>query len=317
MKANSEIKNFGVEYNFYFKRVSQIFLYGDNFIARKLYGRLHKEGYSIKAIIDKKYKTHIKERNGMELLSLDLLDNVSNDSIVVITLANGLVHENVKNDLSKKGFQNILYLPMFLNRPLQEQDCIRRAYYCVMNNQLSESFEIPKTFYEEKNDETIKIFINEDDTAFLCDLDFLRTPTEKTVRENVLPGRDSLFERAYQCLCFDKLLKDYKAYVELFRYLSGEGIYPKAYLYIQRETEDQRSSLLRDRQELYAVYEQNYECNFSFFLYSPARAEWNEKGYFNIVDGMHRCVYLMFKGKKEVPIVVSNEDFQRFLNYRR
>lgn len=292
---------------------SSIFLYGDNFIARRLLKNLCDTGYSIKSIIDKKYVTRQIENSGLELISLELIDEIPDSSIVIIALSNGLMHEKVKSDLCKKGFHNILYLPMLPNRPLMEQDIIRRAYYDVTKNMLSPSVAIPQTFDEDNNTEIIQVFKNERETAFLCDTNLLRTATEKTVRNNVLPGREKLLERGIKYL--ELPLKDNKPYIELFDYLAGRGNYPNKYLYIQRETDEQRNILLEDRKKLYDVYEQNYEYNFSFFLYSPACAEWNEKGYFNIIDGLHRCIYLMHKGKKKVPVVVNNDDFQECINY--
>lgn len=293
---------------------SSIFLYGDNFIARRLLKNLCVTGYSIKAIIDKKYTTQQIESSGLELISLELIDEIPDNAIVIIALSNGLMHEKVKSDLCKKGFHNILYLPMLQNRPLMEQDIIRRAYYDVTKNMLSPSVVIPQTFDKNNNAEIIQIFKNEKETAFLCDVDLLRTATKKIVNGNVLPGRENLLERVIKYL--EVPLKDNKPYVDLFDYLAENDNYPSEYLYIQRETDEQRNILLEDRKKLYNVYEQNYEYNFSFFLYSPASAEWNKKGYFNVIDGLHRCIYLMHKGKKKVPVVVSNEDFSKFINYK-
>lgn len=302
------------EDSFCLSQASPIFLYGDNFIARKLLKNLCNIGYSIKAIIDKKYTIRQIENSGLELVSLELINDIPNDSIVIIALSNGLMHEKVKSDLCKKGFHNILYLPMLPNRPIIEQDIIRRAYYDVTKNLLSSSTAIPQTFDEVNNAEIIQIFKNERETAFLCNTNLLRTATEKTVRNNVLPGREKLLERGIKYL--ELPLKDNMPYIELFDYLAGMGSYPDKYLYIQRETDVQRNILLEDRKKLYDVYEQNYEYNFSFFLYSPACAEWNEKGYFNVIDGLHRCIYLMLKGKQEVPIVVTNEDFNKYINFK-
>lgn len=293
---------------------SSVFLYGDNFIARRLLNNLSDAGYSIKAIIDRKYAGRQIESSGLELVSLELIDEISCNSIVIIALSNGLMHEKVKSDLCKKGFHNILYLPMLPNRPIMEQDIIRRAYYDVTKNTLSSSILIPQTYDESNNTKIIRIFKNEKETAFLCDVDLLRTATKEIVNGNVLPGRESLLERGVKYL--EIPLKDNKPYVELFDYLAGNGNYPSEYLHIQRETDEQRNILLEDRKKLYDVYEQNYEYNFSFFLYSPACAEWNEKGYFNIIDGLHRCIYLMHKSKKKVPIVVSNDDYNKFIDYK-
>ena len=55
--------------------------------------------------------------------------------------------------------------------------------------------------------------------------------------------------------------------------------------------------------------EQSLRYNMQFFLDSPARCNWNVKGYFNVQDGMHRIQYLYSKGYQEAPIVTNNGQY--------
>ncbi|MGN0739635.1 MAG: hypothetical protein ACI4LX_05630 [Treponema sp.] len=300
---------------FCFKHVSCVFLYGDNFIARKLLGSLRKSDYFVKAIIDRRYKTLQKEADGLELLSLDLLHENIKDAVVVICLASGLTHESVLSDLIKKGFENIIYLPMLTNRPLLEQEVIRRAYLDITAGNFDAISSIPKTISLSKND-TIIIFENTKQTSFLCPVQLLHTATEKTLQTDVLPDRESL-TRQFVKDCLELPLENLIPYRQLFSYLMGNGDYPKVYLDWLRNTEEEKKELLENRKQLLQVYEQNYEYNFSFFLYSPARAEWNKKGYINICDGLHRCIYLMMKGKKMVPVVMQNDDYMAYKQYKK
>ena len=128
-------------------RLNPIFLYGDNYIARRMYTNLHEEGYDVRAIIDRRYEELQKEACGVVLVSLELLQEseFSKDTVIIVCMASGLTHESVLPDLMKKGFENIIYLPMFVNRPLLEQEIIRRAFLAVMSGTFDAVVGIPKT----------------------------------------------------------------------------------------------------------------------------------------------------------------------------
>lgn len=293
-------------------RLNPIFLYGDNYIARRMCTNLREEGYDVRAIIDRRYVELQKESCGLELMSLELLQEseFSKDAVIIVCMASGLTHESVLPDLMEKGFENIIYLPMLINRPLLEQEIIRRAFLAVMSGTFDAVADIPKTI-ELSDIRTVIVYKNKKETAFLCPVSILRTATEEIIKRDVLPGREGL-QKKISRNSFELPLAELESYKQLFSYLMGQDSYPSEYLSLMRETNEEQQKLLENRRSLLEVYEQNYEYNFSFFLYSPARAEWNQNGYLNISDGLHRCVYLMLKGKKFVPVVVKNEDFIQY-----
>lgn len=300
--------------SFYFDSNKSIFLYGDNFISRKLYKNLSENGYSIKGLIDQKYKTSLKDINGINLLSLNFLKKIIDDAVIIICMSNALTHETVLPELIKKGFENIIYLPMIYNRPLKEQEIIRCAYFSILNGDYKNALEIPKTI--SLNTDKWEIFKTSNNTAFFCHTDLLFTATKNEIKKNILPGRWNL-SKHFLDNAIEIPLENLLPYKQLFSYLMGNEVYPKAYLDWMRDTEEEKKLLLENRRQLLQVYEQNYEYNFSFFLYSPAKANWNKKGYINICDGLHRCIYLMMKGKKLVPVVLSNEDYLAYEQFRK
>ncbi len=291
-----------------------VFLYGDNHIARRLHGMLRSAGYTVGAVLDRRYTSRKKGPDGTERLSLGTLEGerVTEGSAVIVCMASGISHESALDGLVRKGFSSILYLPMLINRPLQEQELIRWGYFAALRGDFGEVRGIPRTRSLSESGVTV-IYRNRKDTAFLCPISLLRSATEKKIKEEVLPGRE------YSTPILIKNFKEVplvrqEPYKQLFSYLMGKGDYPEEYLSAMRESEEERKLLLEDRWRLLKIYEMNYEYNFSFFLYSPAEADWNEGGYLNVNDGLHRSVYLMLKGKRSVPVVVSNEDFERILD---
>ena len=55
----------------------------------------------------------------------------------------------------------------------------------------------------------------------------------------------------------------------------------------------------------------------NFFIQSPARAVWNGKNGFYVLDGCHRSHFLISEGYDRVPIFVSSIDYDSFIKYQR
>ena len=51
-----------------------------------------------------------------------------------------------------------------------------------------------------------------------------------------------------------------------------------------------------------------------YFIESSAYVRWNEKGYFNIIDGHHRASYLAYKGYQLIPVRMDKGDFLKWEN---
>ena len=286
-----------------------ILLYGDNFISRPLYKKLRNDGFCVKAIIDRKYVSGKTEADGLKLLCIESLseNEFSKNSVVIVCMSNGLTQESVINGLAGRGYEKIIYLPMLNNRPILEQDILRRAYSGVMSGDYENVFRVPKTSVLSESQNVI-IYRNEIETAFLCPVSVIHAGTEELFNEQKLP-LDYKIARKY----FDVPINQDDAFKGLFYFLMGNPDYPSEYLEMMRQSESERKELLEDRKKLFRIYEQNYEYNFNFFLYSPIRAEWNEEGYLNILDGHHRCIYLLCKGKKTVPLSVKNGDYEKLI----
>lgn len=59
---------------------------------------------------------------------------------------------------------------------------------------------------------------------------------------------------------------------------------------------------------MFQLYEKEFGVNRDFFLDSAPKVIWNEKGYFNILDGHHRVMYLFYKGVWDIPVKICEKD---------
>lgn len=286
-----------------------ILFYGDNFISRPLYEKMINYGFSVKAIIDRKYNSIMQDVDGLKFLPVELLssEEFPINSIIIVCMSNGLTQESVLNGLINKGYENIIYLPMLNNRPIIEQDILRRAYSDIMTGCFENILHIPKTYNLDEKD-TVIIYKNQVETAFLCPVYIIYTGTKALYDEQKLPLNFQIAKKY-----FDIPIEQDEPFKDLFNYFMKKADYPYKYLEWMRSSVEEQNRLLEDRKKLFSIYEQNFEYNFSFFLYSPIRADWNEKGHINIHDGHHRCLYLVCKGKKYVPIAMKNGDYEKLI----
>lgn len=52
----------------------------------------------------------------------------------------------------------------------------------------------------------------------------------------------------------------------------------------------------------------------SFFIEHPVVAKWNERGYFNILDGHHRTIFLYCSGMTKIPVQITKRDYDIWCN---
>lgn len=286
---------------------SEIYLYGNNARAQRVYINLNQAGIYIQGIIDRKYKT-VEYINDIVYANIEYLAG-KQECVVIICLQNALEHEVAVQALLKLGLNRIIYLPMAMNRPLCELHVLRRAYRLIMEGDLNYHCQIPvtKSGYEKRC--CYEIEKDNKGITFYCSVDKLYTIKEVDIQSGNIKNEHQIqLFRPYA----DKKICYCEPYFQLFKYLESGVGYPDRYLMMQREREDDQKNLLINRMKLYQVYELNFKYNFDFFFDSPIEVKWNKKGYFNILDGAHRVVYLMTKHLDYVPVRASASDYDQY-----
>lgn len=109
---------------------------------------------------------------------------------------------------------------------------------------------------------------------------------------------------------------------ELFMFFKGLADSPKKYLDWYHTIFSSRNayppfndmSIIEQKYKEYYFQSEKINEGMSFFIQAPCEAEWNDKGYFNLTDGHHRCVFLYCMGIRRVPVKVKKEDYEKYLN---
>lgn len=297
---------------FFLEKNVPIVLYGENDFAKRTFWHLRQCGYDVRGIVDQKYVISCKEEEMIKfsLGDLEIWEQVK-ECIVIICLRNGVIHEKVANSLYNIGIKKIIYLPMKVCNSLKYQGKCRIAYRHVQAFEYEKVGRVPYYNIEEN---PVMVIEKEDKwISFWCPEKYLHSSTieliNELVSERLKAAKPKLMVYA------DVAIEELMPYVELFKWLRGEKADVNIYLDAMGYTvKQEREKLLLDRKELYKIYEQALRYNIDFFLDAPAQVMWNtERGYFNVIDGMHRIQYLYSKGYQEMPVVVSLEDYRQFL----
>lgn len=291
-----------------------VYIYSFNFIGRELCARMISKGYQIKGFFDLKFldskEVEDAKKEFGDLLFCPLNSFVPDEnihlSICIICLQNGLLHEKIAVELSKKGFKKIVFLPFSNLLSIKSQSEMRVNYNRVLNG----NFDCLKTIPDVKfYNLPLRVISEDSETISLwCPVKILRTG-DKEFFDNIFSknGKQtrSLFNR-YIDVEFD----EYEPYFELFNYILKKSYKePSNYLDLMAgQDKQQRDRLLEDRKKLVSIFEENYLINQLFFLDSPAKVCFQNRSKAPYIsDGWHRAVYLRIKGQNVVPIVIDKK----------
>ena len=136
-----------------------------------------------------------------------------------------------------------------------------------------------------------------DEKILWVSTDLIRTTLKETERYRNIP------------------IAEFAPYINLFSYLSGEKTNISEYISLYGKSPFPESSkesfnfVHNKRIGLYEFFEDKfYSGNLDYFVAAAPKAVWNKKGYLNLCEGQHRCVYLLTKGMKKVPVRLEKAD---------
>ena len=282
---------------------TNIILYGAGFRCEAIYKYLFANGYKVSLIVDKRpdkvgyqYICPIVTLESAEWRRLE-------NAVVIVCLQNGMLHDEIAKTLYDVGLERILFLPTAKNYYLEHE--MRRCYQNLLDENWMEDTRIP-TYDEMCVDESTKEIIRDDGkmlTAWICnEFVFSSTPQD-------YDNQNIYFGSHISCL---------KPYLDLYKYIKGDGDYPDEYLAISHGgKKDVHANVLKDRAQLYSNYEKRLNKDADYFSSSPANVIWDyEKNRFVVIDGHHRVTYLYSKCWRWLPLRMTIEDYNSYVKYK-
>jgi len=275
---------------------SNILLYGYSKLdfAINKFQELKKAGYRVLGYIDKN-ADDLKEYLSIPVWKLSELTENMKESIVIIMLQNGRLHPSVAQMLYSVGINKIIYLPQDLKNP------VNKVMYDRYNLFLEQDFEklIDMPLYGEIDNK-------------------LHKNSNFQVTEGIYVTRKIPIEFLYvyeeKSTSIKIPIEEEKIYHEMFDYLEGLKAECREYLSFQGVSGESAERLLEDRRGLNLFFSQ---LNDEDFMIIAPHARWNKDGYFNIIDGLHRAIYQVRRGKKDIFIRIKKEDYIKWYEMSR
>lgn len=277
------------------EETSEIYFYGySQFdLVRDKYSTMLSEGYKAKGFIDKKAH-EIREAVPCWLMEEFICANRENANIVIIfLLQNALQHEEIARIFVAEGYKKILFIPADMGS--EERRKMYGIYNTFLEGEYSKLCNIPD------GDEILK-------ERHTC-RELARTG-EKWLTYFV--PSELLFSYDGGQLYGDENIRFCLPYRELYEYLSGKCETCSCYMEFMGKQDN--AEFLIDRRKLFLSFERERNLGMGYFVETAAFVNWNDRGYFNIIDGHHRAAYLAYKGYDQIPVRMKKKDFLKWKN---
>jgi len=295
------------------KNETPVYLYGAAGFGIKIYNNLH-TSCNIVGFIDKR-SDEVKNYLGLPVLDISYpSQHEKKSSTIIICVKNIFEHESIFLSLLKNGFDYIVFLPvdesMYVYRSKTEREKLIALYNSISDGYFSLPSEIPpaKGLFR----------LNFIDSAVINKVDGLFT---------VLVPSPFVFNRPKgEGYLSDIPVLSLFAHIDAFKYFSGNpGVDCKDYMEIItlvageagqfERTQRWKENVLDGRRMIFERMDVAAQLSPSFFIDHAVKAVWNASGkYFNMLSGKHRASYLIYKRYLFIPLVMTVDDYNSYLN---
>lgn len=289
-------------------RGTSVLIYGAGLLGREIYGKV-KGIYDVKCYVDR--KTDVGVSTDIPVRDLEHIAEYRG-CVVIICVHNGNWHYEIAEDLFDRGFEKILFLALNDTYKETEALCMNRIYNFFIEEQYDCLREIP-CYQEMKGTDFKERIIRKNDkyvTAY-CGRELLYSYDKIDEHQ-----KDKISQEAL--LFWDVPMSAFKPFTSLFRYfMFGEGnsdLYVRNMRRLNNSFDMGEEEFLHSQYLIYQLLEKEYEKGIEVLQYSPIDVKWNPRGYFNVVDGHHRCTFYYLKGMQNLPVRMTREDYETWMN---
>jgi hypothetical protein len=261
-----------------------IFIYGGGIFGVGCANRMIASGYNVVGIIDIN-PGQVKD-SPVPVLTPDAAATKYPGIFIWICLANGVPHTEIAMNLSLRGFERILFLPLFLDSKTAKS--MIRAYnaFCIGNC----SLEIPS--FSKLWSATAEDYIINENSGFVT----------ARIHKNHIYTTDIIFNKMTD--------NPYS----LHKTLNHPYALYQPYEPISKLIDFYKNVFQNYRSELFNFFEATLYTNTDYFIDCPCACTINKNGTWDILDGHHRATFLLIKGFTAIPVRVKREEFIKYFN---
>lgn len=290
--------------------INKIFIYGAGELGRQTYECLKGTQVQVIAFLDKKAIGKIDEIPILSPYDVSLSIKEKESSIVIICLNAGNKHREIADDLYVNGYSKIIFLPLNYAMSYDKKIQLTRLYNKAL---IGEDIWRDVRSYEEyvhvafddaavirEDDEWIWVWINQE---ILFSENYFQWNGDRSKVHIVNNGVDVNLNTYYWCH-------------ELFDYIDGVRSDCQMYLSMFGILQSTRAGIDKvcDREKLVNDLNQKLSYGMEFFIEAAPVVAWNSKGYFNLVGGHHRTIFLQHKGYVFYPVKMKRSDYSVWRN---
>ena len=292
-----------------------ILLYGAGELGHRVLNDLRKNGYSPVGFVDRS----VSSDDQLPVYGLSDIPRllVNDDTVVIVTLSNGMIHEEIARSLHEIGFNNICYIPYTVSCDAAATGLMIERYSQIVDIGVANIGEMPA--YDALNS-----------TALSCEASVIRRIGDVMavwVPYNLIYVLDrkgwkgdlsNVFVSDAIC---DRCIATFSEYVSFFSFLEQGIGSVEQYVDLLRFNKTVHPSAveekLEERNKLFRFYKNHFNRGMDFFISSAPLVSWNNNGYFNLLDGHHRTIFLYSQNLTYLPVKMSEEDFLRWSNRKK
>ena len=291
-----------------------IFIYGGgeqgNIVTRKLMT----QGFYVFAGLDK-YKSGTNIINNICTYRLgtepDFIEK--KEGVVIICVANGLLHKSIAEELYQKGYRYIVFLPLEYDISSSDKVKLTRLYNDITNpvSKIEEtSLLCEYRTYKTYNFEFTKAILEEDEDYITT---FINLEILNSVSYELCEGDKTKIASKLKYRDINIVLHPY---IDLYAYYDLENKSLYRYfdtLSLQRDEDEKKREIVK-REKLYRIFKSELQKGMQFFISSAPVVQRNPNGYFNLAQGHHRTLFLLKEEHTIFPVKMKKNDFKEWCN---
>lgn len=290
--------------------ITPVYLYGAASIGKIVYEK--NPDIRIQGFIDARAK-EIEKFMGLPVYTLSEAQKyISADAVIMISVKNVFELEGIALTLYEAGFSRLIYKSRAVLEGMGNEDDLRLSeiwdslvsgtyrgreerLVCFQNN-------IQYSFTDQtvisKNEEEVLAYIP-------VELIYTNDRNDKWSDINIQGYYPHIYFFYFLSNHRNGQAADYLKFVEDTALMQGDI----------KITEAWRKNVLRNRTMVYENMRLSLDMDPQFFYRNAPTAIWNEKGYFNLTSGKHRCAFLVSQGYRYIALRVREEEYEKFLGY--
>lgn len=298
----------------------KILLYGAGSTAKVLIEKLEKENIEIYKFIDKRFDT-IKEFLGIEVIGSEQIREISykDEFVIIITTRNVFEHFKIANELYEQGFENIIFKPYSVLKGYANDELLQLSlvHDCYMANMKTFDGEIPKY---KGND--MPAFL--DKAIISKDKDMLKAfvPAE-LLYSNLVDGsewEDMNFVSNYIAVKLYQALEtsNYETFEDSINSYINRFAKKGAIFHGVNTAGKWANILIDSRIKSYSEMSKLFALDYNFFVKNSTTVKRSSDRKLRLIkSGKNRVSFLIAKGMQYIPVNISQEDYEDFLNHKQ